>query len=135
MNGIENRCKLTHRGNNLSLETELVLEAACEVADTTLAVGDNVGNLANVVEHVAAREEEHGDQADGGPEVAVLDNRKEVWRGDAEESDHTEHGSGDGDNLHVVDRTNDRWVRSVGEMAAEPCMDGLGFVSSTQTSR
>jgi hypothetical protein len=122
--------KLTHCGNDLSLKTELVLEATSKVADTTLAVGLNIGDLADVVEHVSAREEQDGDQADGGPEVAVLDDRQKVRRGNCKEGEDTDDSSCYGDNLHVVDWALDGWVRRVGEMAAEPCVDGFGLVGT-----
>jgi hypothetical protein len=122
--------ELTHCGNDLSLKTELVLEATSKVADTTLAVGLDIGDLADVVEHVSAREEENGDQADGGPEVAVLNDRQKVRRGDCEEGEDTDDSGCYGDDLHVVDWALDGWVRRVGEMAAEPCVDGFGLVGT-----
>lgn len=122
--------KLTHCGNDLSLETELVLEATSKVADAALAVGLNIGDLADVVEHVSAREEQDSDQADGGPEVAVLNDRQKVRSGDCEESEDTDDSGCYGDDLYVVDWALDRWVRRVGEMAAEPCVDGFGLVGT-----
>jgi hypothetical protein len=122
--------KLTHCCNNLGLKTVLVLEATSEVADTALAVGLNIGNLADVVEHVSAREEQNGDQADGSPEVAVLNDWQEVRCGDGKEGEDTDDSGCYGDDLHVVDRTLDGWVGRVGEMAAEPCVDGFGLVGA-----
>ena len=124
------KSKLTHCGNDLSLKTELVLEATSEVADTTLAVGLNIGDLADVVEHVSAGEEQNGDQADGGPEVAVLNDRQNVRCGDCKEGEDTDDSGRYGDDLHVVDWALDGWVRRVGEMAAEPCVDGFGLVGT-----
>lgn len=122
--------KLTHGGNDLSLQSELVLETTSEVANSALAIGCNVGNLADVVEHVAAGEEQDSDQADGGPEVAVLDDREEVRRGDGQEGEDTDNGCCDGDNLDIVDRANDGRVRTLREMAAEPCVNGFGLVGT-----
>jgi hypothetical protein len=127
------RYRLTHRGNDLSLETELVLEAASEVANTALAISSNVGNLANVVEHVSAGKEQDSDQADGSPEVAVLDDREEVGCGDSQECEDTDDSSRDSDDLHIVDRTLDRWVRRVGKMTAKPCVNGLGLVGAGES--
>lgn len=124
------RPKLTHSGDNLCLETELVLEATGEVADTTLAVGSNIRDLANVVEHVTAGEEQDHDQADSSPEVAVLDNGKDVGRGNSQECEDTDNRGGDGDDLNIVDRTLDRRVRRVGKMAAQPCVNGFGLVGT-----
>ena len=125
-----NRSKLTHSGNDLCLETELVLEATGEVADTTLAISSNVRNLANVIEHVTAGEEQDHDQADGSPEVAVLDNGENVGRGNSQECEDTDNGGCDGDDLNIVDGTLDRRVRRVGKMAAQPCVNGLGLVGT-----
>jgi hypothetical protein len=122
--------KLTHCSNDLGLETELVLEATSKVVDTTLAVGLNIWDLADVVEHVSAREEQNSDQADGSPEVAVLNDRQKVRRGDGKEGEDTNDGGCHGDDLHVVDRALNGWVRRVGEMAAEPCVDGFGLVGA-----
>jgi hypothetical protein len=122
--------KLTHCSNDLGLETVLVLEATSEVADTALAVGLHVGDLADVVEHVSAREEQNGDQADGSPEVAVLDDGQEVRCGDGEEGEDTDDSGCYGNDLHVVDRALDGWVGRVGKMAAEPSVDGFGLVGA-----
>jgi hypothetical protein len=81
-----------------------------------------------VVEHVSASEEQDSDQTDSGPEVAVLDDWENVGRGDGQESENTDDSSRDGDDLHVVDRTLDWWVRRVRKMAAEPCVNRLRLV-------
>jgi hypothetical protein len=127
------RYRLTHRGNDLSFETELILEAASEVADTALAISSDVGNLADVVEHVSAGEEQNSDQADGSPEVAVLDDREEVGCSDSQECEDTDDGSRDSDDLHIVDGALNRWVKRVGEMTTKPCMNGLGFVGADES--
>jgi hypothetical protein len=114
----------------LSLETELVLETAGEVGETTLAVVASVGHLADVVEHVAAGEEQDKDQADGGPQVAVLDDWKDVGRGDGEECEGTDDSSRDGDDLDIVDRTLDRRVRGVGKVTAQPRVNRLSLVGT-----
>ena len=126
----ETKVKLTHCGNDLGLETELILEATSKVVDTTLAVGLNIWDLADVVEHVSAGEKQNSDQADGSPEVAVLDDRQKVRRGDSEESEDTDDSGCHGDDLHVVNRALDGWVRRVGKMTAEPCVDRFGLVGA-----
>ena len=124
------KSKLTHCGNDLSLKTELVLEATSEVADTTLAVGLNIGDLADVVEHVSAGEEQDKNQADGGPQVAVLDDGKDVGRSDCEEGEDTNDSGCDSDDLDIVDRTLDRWVRRVGKVTAQPRVDRISLVGT-----
>lgn len=65
--------------NDLGLKTELVAEATGKVAESALAVALNVWCLPDVVEHVAAGEEKHSDQAECSPEVAVLQDGGNVW--------------------------------------------------------
>jgi hypothetical protein len=117
--------KLTHGSNNLSLETKLVLETTGKVRDSTLAVACNVRNLADVVEHVAAGEEEDGDQTDGGPEVAALEDGKHVGGCDGEGGDGSQDGYGGGDDFDVVYWTGNGGGRA-GDMAGEPGVNGLG---------
>jgi len=115
----------THGSDNLSLETELVLESTGEVGNTALAVACNVGDLADVVEHVATGEEQDGDQADCGPEVAALDDREDVRESYGASGDGSEDGYGGGDDLDIVDGTNDRRSGTC-DMASEPGVDGFG---------
>jgi hypothetical protein len=121
----EGMSKLTHGSNNLSLETKLVLEATGKVGDSTLAVACNVRDLADVVEHVATGEEEDSDQAEGGPEVAALEDGEGVGSSDGEGGDRTQDGYGGGDDFDVVDGTGERGSRAC-DMASEPGVDGLG---------
>jgi hypothetical protein len=114
-------------GNDLRLETELVAEAAGEVADTALAIACHIGRLADVVEHVAAREEQHGDQTEGGPQVAVLQHGDNVGPGNGEKRHTAEHGSCDGHDLDVVDGARDLGPGCVaGDEAGDPGVDLLG---------
>ena len=117
--------QLTHGSNNLSLETELVLETTSKVGDSALAVACNVGDLADVVEHVATGEEQDSNQTDGSPEIAALEDGKDIGSSNGESGDRSEDGYGSGDDLDVVDRTGDSGSRA-SDMASEPGMDGLG---------
>lgn len=83
-----------------------------------------------MVEHVTASEEQDGDQTDSSPEVAVLNDREVVRRGDEEEGDSAEKSGRDGDDLDIVDRADDRRVRRFGEVTAQPGMDGLSLVGT-----
>jgi len=124
------RLKLTNSCNDLCLETELVLEATGEVVQTALAIVTSVGHLADVVEHVTAGEEKDENQADGGPQVAVLNDGKNVGRGDSQEGEDTDDGSRDSDDLDIVDRALDRWVRRIGKVTAQPCMNRISLVGT-----
>lgn len=46
----------THGRDYLSLQPKLIREATRKVADSPLAIASNIGNLSDMVEHVAARE-------------------------------------------------------------------------------
>jgi hypothetical protein len=74
-----------------------------------------------MVEHMATGEEQHGDQTEGGPEIAVLEDRNEVGGSNGKEGNATKYGSGDGDDLHIVDGTADTRLGGIGgEMAGDP---------------
>lgn len=74
-----------NRRNDLRLQAKLILEPAREVRDAAVAVARHVWHFADVVEHVARREEQDGDERDSGPDVAVLDHGHDVWVGDGAE--------------------------------------------------
>lgn len=105
--------RLTHSGDNLRLKTKLVLETTSKVSHTASAVSRHVWHLANVVVHMSAGEKKNGDQADCSPEIAVLDNREDIWGRDSEETDRTGNSNNGRNDLDVVDWANDRWVRRV----------------------
>ena len=117
----------------MSLKTELILEAASEVSEAALAVVASVGHLADVVEHVSAGEEQDHDQADGGPEVAVLEDGRDVGPSNSEECEDADDGRCDSDNLDIVDRALDRRVGRVGKVTAQPRVNGLGLIGTDAT--
>lgn len=108
---------LTQGSNDLRLQTKLILEASCKIADTALAIIGHVWNLSDMIEHVAACEEKDGNQADGSPEVAILNDWQNIWCGDGKEGDDTEHGGGCHGDLDVLDRSDERWMGTVGELS------------------
>lgn len=63
---------LTDKGDDLCLETELVLKARSKVVDTTVAIRSYVGHFSDLVEHMSASEKEDADQAHRSPYIAVL---------------------------------------------------------------
>lgn len=78
-------------------------------------------------------EEQDGDQGERGPEVAVLEERKNVGRGDGESGDTSEDGGGDRDDLDPVDGARDLGLRDVGgELAGDP---GVNLLSSLRAMR
>ena len=70
--------ELTNGGDDLRLHAVLVLEAAGEVANASPTIPCDVRHLPDLVEHVAAGEQQYADEADGGPDIAVLDDREDV---------------------------------------------------------
>ena len=104
--------RLTHGSNNLSLKTKLVLETTGKVGDSALAVACNVRDLADVVEHVATGEEQDSNQTDGSPEIAALEDGKDIGSSNGESGDRSEDGYSGGDDLDVVDRAGDGGSRA-----------------------
>lgn len=98
--------RLTHCGHDLSLHSELVRKASCEVGDAALAVPRHIRHFSDMVEHVSARKEQDGDQADPGPEITVLNHGQDVRLRDGDEGDQAEDDRCGGDQADVVDRSN-----------------------------
>jgi hypothetical protein len=96
---------LTDGGNNLRLETELVAKSSSEIAESTFSVSGDIRHFADVVEHVSTGEEQHGDETEGSPEVAVLEDGDDVGRCDGDKGDGAKDSCRDGDDLDPVDRT------------------------------
>lgn len=79
---------------------------------------------------MAAGEEQDCDQADRGPEIAVLDDWKHVWSGDGEEADDAGNSCDCHCDPHVVDRADERRVRAGMNVAGEPGVDRVGFIDA-----
>lgn len=101
----------------------MVLETTGKVGDATLAITRYIRNLSDVVEHVARGEEQNHDDANGSPEVAVLEEGENIGAGDGGEGDETEDGDGADDELHPVEGTVEGRGWGRGKMAREPVMD------------
>lgn len=83
-----------------------------------------------MVEHVAGSEEQDGNEGDGGPEVAVLDDGEDVWASNGSEGDEAEDGNGGDDQLLPIKGTLEVGGWRIGKMAREPIMDRFGFVDT-----
>jgi hypothetical protein len=81
---------------------------------------------------VAAGEEQDRDEADSGPDIAVLDDGKDIGPGNNGSRNSSRKHHGGEDPLDPVDRAPDGRVRAVGEVAAEPGMDLLGALGAVQ---
>ena len=122
--------KLTNSRHDLRLEAVLVLEAAREVADAAFAVARDVRDLADLVEHVAAGEEQDRDERDGRPHGAVLDHRQQVRPRDVRRRQAARQHRERRDPSHPVDRPLDGRVRAVGQVPRHPAVDLLGCLGS-----
>ena len=123
-------CKLTNSRHDLRLEAVLVLEAARKVADAALAVARDVRDLPDLVEHVAAGEEQDRDERDGRPHGAVLHHRQQVRPRDVRRRQPARRQRERRDPPHPVDRPLDRRVRPVGQVPRHPAVDLLGCLGS-----
>lgn len=113
--------------NDLRLKTELVAEASGKIAESTFSIALNIWGLPDVVEHMSAGEEQHGDQAECSPQVAVLEHRRDIWPGDRDKRDATEHEDGHGADLDPVDGAGDGGLGSIGgDLARDPVVDLFG---------
>lgn len=83
----------------------------------------HVWHLPNVVEHVARYEKQDRDQGDGSPEVAILNDGKNIWESNCHECDATQDGSGGDSNLEVVDRAYEWWMWAIRKSARDPAMN------------
>lgn len=124
--GMRSEAELTQSRNDLGLDAELVLESTCEIRNVAPFILRDVGHLSDVVEHMAAREEDNGDQGKRGPEVPVLDDGLYVVERSGNGGHDAQAEDGGDDDAHPVDGPMDRRVGPVGCKAREPRMDLVG---------
>ena len=67
-----------------------------------------------MVEHVPTCEQENSYQADGSPQIAVLQDRKNIWIGNSRKGDEAQQSRDDHHNFGVIDwpykrRPRARW--------------------------
>lgn len=87
-----------------------------------------------MVEHVATGKEENGDQTNGRPQVAVLDDWQQIWIAYTEERNATKHSS-----RHCYYMDPIYWALhwrmwSVLEVPAQPSMDLLSCLRAAAVS-
>lgn len=115
----------TESSNNLSFHAKLVLESARKVADAATAIASNVWHLPYVVEHMTAGKQKDGNQADGGPEIPILDDGQDVWRGRNCQSTYSEDYDDGRSPPQVIDGPLDWGMWSVRQVACDPCVNLL----------
>lgn len=77
--------RLTNCSNDLTFEAELIRKSRCKICDATFPIARHIRSFANMVEHVAACEKQHRNQANGGPHITALQNGKNIRRSHCEE--------------------------------------------------
>lgn len=112
--------------HHLCFQAELVLETARDVVNSTTSVTSDVGNFADMVEHVSAGKQENGHQGQGCPEVAALQNVRHI-RPSHNTCSNNSKDDGYGDRpTRIVERSLDSRMRSVGQLTSEPGVNLLG---------
>lgn len=122
--GVKELC-LTYSSHDLGFQSKLVLEASCDIADAAMAISNNVWNFPNVVEHMTTNKEENGNQADGSPNVAVLNDRQHISRRTGQRSADAEDNGHGGGPSKPVEGSLHRWVWSIGKLPRDPGMNLL----------
>lgn len=117
--------RLTYGGHDLRLQAVLVLEARREIADAAAAVARHIRHVPDLVEHVAAGEEQDRDERDGSPDGAVPDHGEDVGPGDIGSREGPGQDHKGRDPSHPVDWPLDGWMRAVRKVAREPAVDLL----------
>ena len=116
-----------NRRNDLRLEAVLVTEAAGKVDEPALAIALHIRCLPDMIEHVPASKQQHGNQAKRRPEIAVLQDWYKVRPRDCEQRNGAEGQDGRGADLDPVDGARDGGLGGVGgDLARDPGVDLLG---------
>lgn len=76
-----------------------------------------------MIKHVSTGEKKNGNQADCGPNVAVLDYRQKIWPSNTQESNRSQHSRRDSNAAYPIDRSIDWGVGSVLEVTRNPGVD------------
>ena len=100
--------KHTNDSYNLSFQPILIAETRSNIRDTTAPVVNNIWDVADMVEHVPASEQEDGDKGDGGPEVAAVNDGLDNGEGDADDCNSDQQTTSHAAKFYVVERTRNR---------------------------
>lgn len=111
---------LTECSHDLRLQSVLALEISSKVADSATTISGDIRHFANMVEHVAAGKEKDGDQADGCPEIAVLDDGKHIWPGSSSDGNRSSDKAEASSPSHPVNGSLHGRVGSVGQLSRQP---------------
>lgn len=122
--GVKGLC-LTDSSHNLGFQSKLVLEASCNVAYAAMAISNNVWDFPNMVEHMTTNEQENGNQADGSPNIAILDDRQHISGSTSQRSADAEDNGDSRGPSKPVEGSLHRRVRSIGKLPRDPGMNLL----------
>ena len=75
-----------------------------------------------MIKHMSACEKEDQNQADGSPDVSILNQRGYVWPGNTYGADCTEECGSEGNVEHIIDWSVDFGMWSVRKVASNPGM-------------
>lgn len=111
----------------------MALEPRGKVVDATTSITSYIRHLSDLVEHMAASEQENTDQAQACPNIAVLDDGEHIRPGlenntcDAQSADNRYYPS------DVIDWSAHSRVRSVRQVPREPYVHILGRLRSKKS--
>lgn len=86
----------------------MIAVSRSDIGDTAAPVVNNVWDVADVVEHVAAGEQEDSDKGDGCPEIATVNDGLDNGEGDADNCNSDQQSAGHATKFYVVERTRNR---------------------------
>ena len=115
--------KHTHCSYDLGFHAKLVRKPACKVGDTPFAITGYVGNLANMVEHMTACEEENYDKANRRPKIPILNDGEyvRIRHGEKREQTHDDDRCGDDSCIVWWSVNGEGW--SIGKVPLYPTID------------
>src|SRR5947207_15577918 len=73
---------LTNDSNDLRLQSKLIAESCGNITDSTSPVIYDVRHFSNMVVHVPAGKQQHGDKGQCSPQISVIDNWRKEWVSD-----------------------------------------------------
>lgn len=85
-----------------------------------------------MVEHVSASEQQDRNQADGSPNISVLDDWHQIWPCYTQERHRAENSGRYGYHSCPVDGPFDLRMRSIGKISGNPCVHLLCTLGSLE---
>lgn len=124
--------KLTHSSDYLCFKTELIWEASRKIADASTSIASNIWYFSDMVEHMAAGEEENGNQTYRSPDVTILNDGYDIWPCDAQKSNTTKDRGDNGDPANPINGTVYLGVRAARHVSCDPRVHLLSRLRSVR---